>query len=91
MLGIADYAPEDWRRIVATSAAPSEEDATYEEWLEARDHTLAVLAAHGVEVRLVPVRADALFAWLQVRGLPNLTRHRADYVVEVLRHGGAEP
>ena len=88
MVGIADYTLEDWRRIVTASAAPSEEDDTYEEWLEARDHVLAVLAARGVEVHLVPVRAEALFAWLQARGLPNLSQHRAEYARQLLATGG---
>ncbi len=91
LIGIADYTPEDWQRIITTSAAPSEEDDTYEEWLEARDHVLAVLTAHGVVAHLVAVRAEALFAWLQAQGLPNLSKHRAAYAGQLIASGGAAP
>lgn len=88
-VGLADYSREDWERIILTGLDRSVDHDTWEQWRAARDELLGRLRGLGHRVRLVPVEADAYFAWLAERGLSNLSRYRAEYVTDRMESGRA--
>lgn len=79
------YAEQEWAKVRAAAADPQLLEATYADWLEVAERSIADLRARGIIAKKMLVTADELLAWCLAHGKPNDTASRAEFVSQQAR------
>lgn len=81
-VGVGWYTEEEWVKVKAAAVDAERFEATYSEWVQMADESLANLHATGISAEKVYVDADALLAWCLAHNKPNDGASRAEFVSE---------
>lgn len=94
-VGVGWDTEEEWAKVKAMKATAADADrfeATYAEWVQMAEDSLAHFRAAGIVDEQSYVNADALLAWCLAHGKRNDAAARAEFVSEQgrrAREGGA--
>ena len=84
-IGIAAYTKDQWVMLRKYAADTGELDATYADWENNRDKTIATLRSQGCEPILIQIDVPELEAWCHARNKTNTASSRAEFCSEKLR------
>ena len=65
------YTEEEWTKVKAAAVDPERFEASYPEWVQMAEESLAQFHATGIMAEKHHVNADALLAWCMIHGKPN--------------------
>lgn len=94
MFGVGWFPPGEFPAAVShwPELKESWEAATYEEYCRMLQGTLLNLAAHGLRLRLAPIRVEPLIGWCKAEGKdPGTPEARSKYAAELVRRGESLP
>jgi hypothetical protein len=74
------YTEQEWVKVRASAADPELFEATYAQWLEMAEQSLAEVRGQGVIAAKSFITADKLLAWCLAHGKPNNSASRAEFV-----------
>ena len=83
------YSLRDWQRLKRVAADPESLHATYREWIEEAERTIATLRAAGTMIEKLDVDVEELEEWCRTHSLENTSANRARFIVEKHRERGA--
>ena len=82
------YTEQEWAKVRATAADPQLFEASYAEWVEMAEQSIADLRVRGVIAEKLFITADKLLAWGLAHGKPNNSASRAEFVSQQARVQG---
>jgi len=81
-VAIGWYSLQDWQRLKRVAADSEVLHATYLEWVEEAERTVATLRVAGTMVEKLEVDLEELEEWCRTRSLENTSANRARFIVE---------
>jgi len=87
-VGVGWYTEEEWAKVKAAAVDAERFEASYSEWVQMAEDSLAHLRATGIMAERSHVNADALLAWCLAHGKRNDGAARAEFVSDQTRHAG---
>jgi hypothetical protein len=92
VMGFAWFDKAQWQRLREGAGDPEIFDDSFEEWERNASRALRDLQRKGQRVEKVHINVEELVSWCKSRGVPVVSKHRAGYVISVLRkrHGRSE-
>ena len=90
--GFAWFDKEQWQRLAEIAEDREVLDDSFETWERNALHALRNIERQGQRVEKVYVNVDELVSWCREKGVPVISKFRADYVTLLLRqrHGRTE-
>lgn len=79
------YTEHEWAKVRAAAADAELFEATYAEWVEMAERSIADLRARGIIAAKLFLTADKLLAWCLAHGKPNNSASRAQFVSQQAR------
>jgi hypothetical protein len=89
-VGVAWYTEQEWAKVRATAVDPELLEATYAQWSQMAEQSLAQLRSGRVVVEKSYITADNLLAWCLGHNKPNNSASRAEFVSQQ-EHSRNEP
>jgi hypothetical protein len=92
VMGFAWFDKAQWQRLREVAGDPEILDDSFEEWERNALRALRDLRRKGQPVQKVNINVDELVSWCKSKGVPVTSKHRAEYVIALLkqRHGRGE-
>jgi FMN phosphatase YigB (HAD superfamily) len=87
-IAIGWYSLRDWQHLKRVAADSETLHATYREWVEAVEQTIATLREAGKMVEKLEVDVEVLEEWCRTLSLENTSASRARFVAEKLQERG---
>lgn len=87
-IAIGWYSLQDWQRLKRVVTDSEVLHATYLEWVEEAERTIATLREAGTMVEKLEVDLEELEEWCRTRSLENPSANRARFIVEKHRERG---
>jgi len=84
-LSVGWYTEQEWAKVRAAAADPQLFEATYAEWVEMAEQSIAGLRVRGIIAEKQFIMADKLLAWCLAHGKPNNGASRAEFVSQQTR------
>jgi hypothetical protein len=79
-VGVAWYTEQEWAKVRAAAVDPELLEASYAQWAQMAEQSLAELRSGGVVVEKSYITADNLLAWCVAHNKPNNSASRAEFV-----------
>ena len=83
--GFAWFDKEQWHRLKEVADDPEILDDSFEEWERNALRALRNIERQGQRVEKVHINIADLVSWCKGKGVPNISKYRAEYVTFILR------
>lgn len=89
-VGVGWYSEEQWAKVKAGAEDAERFEATYSDWVQMAQQSLANLRAAGIVAEKSYIDAEELRAWCLVHGRTNNAAARAEFVREQARRASSD-